>query len=284
MEWLNQLQMISSKNFKLTQDNYYDSESEWPYQSKTWFQKFLDCEAAALAALKSPLPVTKKATPLLVGNYLHSYFESPHAHEQFIEENKDDIFFSSGKNKGKEKADFLQAEKMIESLEADDAFRKLYQGEKEVIVEGNIFGVQWKGKIDCLDLDNHVFYDLKTVDNIHKKHWNNELHQYVSFAEDRGYDTQMAVYRELIQQTFGVDCVPYIIAISKQDIPDKAIFRVPERITQKKMEMIEELQPRVEAVKNGEVKPVRCEHCDYCRSTKQLAGMRIKDIDEIEFY
>ncbi len=35
------------------------------------------------------------------------------------------------------------------ALEQEEAFLNLYQGEKEVIVTGEIGGVLWKGKIDC---------------------------------------------------------------------------------------------------------------------------------------
>jgi hypothetical protein len=43
------------------------------------------------------------------------------------------------------------------------------------------------------------------VDDIHKRHWNDYYKQWQSFVEDRGYVLQMAVYRELIKQVYGVN-------------------------------------------------------------------------------
>lgn len=277
------IQKISSKTSEilLNSDNYYSNESDWEYQSKTWFTKFINCEAEALAELKVDWEPNGSLTPLLVGNYLHSYFESSEAHQAFLDEHPEELFKYGNPEKGL-KSDFIKANKMITALDEDEKFRALYQGNKEVPVEGELFGVQWKGKIDCLDLDRHIFLDLKTVDDIHKKHWSEEQHAYVSFAEARGYDMQMAIYQELIKQTFGVVCVPYIIAVSKQDIPDKAVLSIPDYLMDYRMKEIDEKQPRIEAVKNGQEKPKRCEHCDYCRATKQLES--ITSIDNIEFY
>lgn len=276
-------QKISSDNSQtLTSDNYYDVKSDWPYQSKTWFAKFEQCEAAAVAELKGDWQPDGDVTPLLVGNYLHSYFESSEAHEAFIKENESDIISSKGQTKGQPKAPFKQADRMIKTLEDDANFQALYQGDKEVVVQGNLFGVEWKGKIDCLDLDRQLFLDLKTVDDIHKKHWDNSQYRYVSFAEIRGYDMQMAIYKELIKQTFGAECTPFIIAVSKQSVPDKGVYSIPDYLMDSRMHEIKDRQPRIEAVKNGQVKPKRCEHCDYCRKTKELDV--IVGIDEIEFY
>lgn len=265
----------------LSRDNYYDHSTDWPYQSKTWYQKFITCEAEALAELKGDWNPEKNATPLLVGNYLHSYFESEEAHDRFLEEHKKELYKYGNPERGI-KSDFKKADNMIEALEYDPSFQALYKGDKEVIVKGELFGVNWKGRIDCLNLEKGYFLDLKTVDDIHKKHWSDSQKRYVSFIEARGYDMQMAIYQELIEQTFGVKCTPYIIAVSKQDIPDKDIFSIPDYFMASRMLEIKDGQERVEAVKNGEVEPKRCEHCDYCRSTKKLSA--ITPMDEIEIY
>jgi len=265
----------------LNANNYYDVATDWPYQSKSWFWKFMQCEAEALAELKGEWEPNRKLTPLVMGNYLHSYFESQEAHERFVQENVKEIFKYGNPEKGL-KSEFKQAEKMINTLEHDENFKALYQGDKEVPVTGELFGVKWKGKIDCLDLERGIFLDLKTVDDIHKKHWSDKQKAYVSFAEDGGYDMQMAVYQELIEQTFGVRCQPFIIAVSKQDIPDKGIFSIPEYLLDKGLQEIDELQPHIQAVKDGTEKPVACGHCDYCRAAKQLDD--IVPIDKIEFY
>ncbi|MCT2898504.1 hypothetical protein EFM54_05740 [Lentilactobacillus buchneri] len=266
---------------KLSQSNYYSNDQDWLTQSKSWFWKFEQCEAEALAELKGDWEPQQDDTPLLVGNYLHSYFESAEAHQKFIEAHADELC-KYGKPERGIKKQFQDADKMIHALESDPTFQKVYQGDKEVIVTGTIFGVKWRGKIDCLDLEHHMFYDLKTVDDFHKKHWAPDQRAPVSFAEARGYDMQMAVYKELIKQTFGVECTPLIIAVSKQKVPDKGIFSIPDYLMDYRMEQIKSDQPHIQAVKEGREKPVPCGHCDYCRSYKVLND--VIDIDQIPFY
>jgi hypothetical protein len=266
---------------KLSQSNYYSNDQDWLTQSKSWFWKFCQCEAEALAELKGDWEPQQDDTPLLVGNDLHSYFESPEAHQKFIEEHADKLCKYGNPAKGIKKA-YQDADKMIKALDSDPTFKQIYHGDKEVIVTGTIFGVKWRGKIDCLDLEHHMFYDLKTVDDFHKKHWSPDQRAPVSFAEARGYDMQMAVYKELIKQTFDVECTPLIIAVSKQKVPDKGIFSIPDYLMDYRMEQIKNDQPHIQAVKEGREKPVPCGHCDYCRSDKVLND--VIDIDEIPFY
>lgn len=120
--------------------------------SVSQYKNFLKCPAAALAKLKGDWQPLSDPIALLVGNYVHSYFEDLTVHEKFKEENKNRMF-SSRKPYGLLK-DFKIAEQMIDRLIVEDAFLNLYQGEKEVIVTGELFGVEWKGKIDCLNLED----------------------------------------------------------------------------------------------------------------------------------
>ncbi len=50
--------------------------------------------AAALAKLKGDWQPSSDPIALLVGNYVHSYFEDLAVHEKFKEENKDRMFSS----------------------------------------------------------------------------------------------------------------------------------------------------------------------------------------------
>lgn len=270
------------KPSQLTRDNYYSNEQDWLTQSKSWFWRFDKCEAEALAALKGDWNPPENLEPLLVGNYLHTWFESKKAHDIWLSEHANDIISKSGKTKGQPKKAFRQADSMITALEDDTNFQKLYQGQKEVIVTGTLFGVKWRGRIDCLNLQRGQFYDLKTVDDIHKKHWIEDSNKPVAFAQERGYDMQMAIYQELIYQTYGVKCEPLIIAVSKQDQPDKGVFSIPDYLMENAMNTIEHDQPHIEAVKAGTEEPTACGHCAYCRSKKLLED--VIPIDEIPFY
>ena len=64
-----------------------------------------------------------------------------------------------------------------------------------------------------------------------------------------------------------------IVAVSKEKTPDKAIINMTDN-----QRLIDELgkveanMPRILAVKSGEVDPIFCGQCDYCKSVKQLSG------------
>ncbi|WP_156249822.1 PD-(D/E)XK nuclease-like domain-containing protein [Limosilactobacillus equigenerosi] len=270
---------------ELTQNNYYAHETDYHYLSFSLYKDFMKCEAAALAKLKEDWQPTSNPTPLLVGNYVHSTFESEQAHEKWLnrselgDKTNRELMMTKPTKKdpdGHLRAEFKLADEMIKTLKDDDLFNFVYQpgdGEKEVIVTGKMDGIQWKGKIDSLNLERGYFVDLKTVDDIHKKHWIADESRWGNFIESRGYVMQMAIYKELIKQTFGVDCQPYMFAVSKQTPPDKmafdfqgdAIFQMEEAIQQ-----IKENQGNIIEVMTGEEKPKYCGKCEYCRSTKKI--------------
>ena len=274
----------STTSMKLTKSNYYSHDTDFQYMSFSVFKDFEKCEAATLAKLKGDWEPTSNPEPLLVGNYVHSYFESPEAHQEFVEANKSEMISTRGKTKGQLKSSYKVADDMIKALSEDDFFNYVYMpGEKEVIVTGELFGHQWKGKIDSLCLDRGYFCDLKTVDDFHKGHWNPELRQKVNFVEDRGYHMQAEIYQELIRQTFDVDCQPYIFGVSKQPIPDKIAISFDgdgQFLMQSALEKIKNDQDRFWQVLMGEEKPKACGKCDYCRQGKQLAGFtEVSDIE-----
>lgn len=276
--------LTTSKTIKLTKSNYYSHDTDFQYMSFSVFKDFEQCEASTLAKLKGDWEPTSNPEPLLVGNYVHSYFESPEAHQEFVEANKSEMVSTRGKTKGQLKSSYKVADDMIKALSEDDFFNYVYMpGEKEVIVTGELFGHQWKGKIDSLCLDRGYFCDLKTVDDFHKGHWNPELRQKTNFVEDRGYHMQMAIYQELIKQTFGIDCQPYIFGVSKQPIPDKIAISFDgdgQFLMQSALEKIKADQDRFWRVLMGEEKPKRCGKCEYCRQGKQLAGFT--EVSQIE--
>lgn len=271
------------QTFNLNQSNYYSDQSNWLYRSKSQYWDFLQCESRALAKMKGEYKPNTNQTPLLFGNYLHSFFESKQAHQKFLNEHKKDFYRYGKKSKGL-KGDFKQADKCIHALCQDSGFRALYQGEKEKIVTGNIDGIDWMGKIDCLDVEHARFYDLKTVDDIHKKHWNQSERRYVDFTVDRGYITQMAIYQELIEQTYGIKCTPIIIAVSKQPVPDKAVIIFDDADLREALNDVRMRQDHINHVINGEQEPKSCGECDYCRGKKSILDIDFETAGHIELY
>lgn len=273
----------------LTQENYYE---DMDFLSFSRYKRYIECEAKAYASDFWNYDSNTDNTALLVGNYVHSYFESDEAHKKFIEDYEDELLAKTGKNKGRLKSNFLIAESMIDTLKGDDNFKRLYHGysedelEKEMIVVGEIEGVPFKGKLDSVNLSRGYFVDLKTMKSIYSEEYNRELRQRVPAVVNNilnyKYHGQLAVYRELLRQTIGSDFRACIVAVSKESIPDKEIIKVDEEWLSEGLEEIKDNIKHVWDVINGVEKPKRCGRCDYCRSTKKLAGIvSMNDLMEV---
>lgn len=248
--------------------DYYSKESDTIYWSVSQYKRFRECEARALAELQGNWTDTRDNTALIVGNYVHSYFESQEAHEAFVEENKGDLLAKTGKTKGKLKKDFFVGEEMITSLKEDKNFMALYRGDKEVAITGDINGVTFKGKIDCLNVERGYFVDIKTTKGaIDDTIWTGK--ERVPWFEAYGYILQMAVYAKLLEDTYGRPFEPIIYAVTKENPPDTRAIRI-QNINAMAAE-IEELESRIERldeVKKGRVPAEPCGHCEYCREKK----------------
>lgn len=262
---------------ELTQENYYQDKS---YLSNSRFKEYQKCQARAYAMDRGEWQEERDETALLLGNYVHSYFESTEAHEQFLAENGDKLLAKTGKNKGKLKSDFLVGDKMIASLKDDEGFSRLYNGypsdqvEKEMIVYGELEGVPVKGKLDSVNLSRGYFVDLKTMKSIYSEEWNGELKERVPMAVNNilnfGYHGQLALYQELLRQMTGRDFRPLIVAVSKENVPDKEILKIDEEWLEEGLNKLRADIVEVWAVAQGQQNPKQCGRCDYCRSQKKL--------------
>ena len=262
---------------ELTQENYYQDTSRLSYSR---YKRYKQCQAKAYAIDNGIWVEERDETPLLLGNYVHSYFESAEAHEKFMTENGDKLLAKTGKNKGRLKSDFIIGDKMIESLKDDDGFNRLYHGyssdnvQKEMIVCGEIEGVPVKGKLDSVNLSRGYFVDLKTMKSIYAEEWNADLRKRVPAAVNNilnfGYHGQLALYRELLKQMTGKEFRPLIVAVSKETVPDKDILKIDEEWLEEGLAKIRENIVHIWQVIQGEVKPAKCGHCDFCRSQKKL--------------
>jgi len=177
--------------------------------------------------------------------------------------------------KFKKFAYIIKADEVIACLRADELAMRFLSGEAQPILTGEINGIMWKGKLDIL-LDT-CFVDLKTARTLGKvwckvlmpdggKPRNVELDWY----EERNYWLQLAVYQELLRQKIGKQLVPCILAVSKEDPPDKDFiaFDNQHRLDQELEFNIKNAQ-RYTDIKNGKVEPTAID-CDYCRSVKKL--------------
>lgn len=252
----------------LTKENYHSIEADRHYMSNSQYKNFLECEAKAMAKLdgwKEP-----ESDALLLGSYVHAYFEGPEALEDFKATTKG-LFVTKGDRKGEILAKFQFADAMIETLKNDALCQFVMRGEKEVILSAEFAGVPWKIKIDHYNPDSNRFADIKTTADIRKEIWDPQ-NGYVTFVEAYGYVTQMALYAEIERIATGRDgwIEPIIVAVSKQDPPDKEVIGFKAYDIEVALEEVKRNMPRILEVKAG-AEPNRCEKCRYCRETKQLS-------------
>ena len=162
-------------------------------------------------------------------------------------------------------------------------------GKKQIILTGEIAGVPFKGKVDslldakaCQDIvklfpetaaalgesprgaivDQKVMRDLQPV-------WSDEDHCKLPFVEAYGYDIQGAVYWELEGHE-----LPFVLAVgTKEAVTDLAALTISEADLTSALYQVEDRAPYYQKIKRGEIQPRRCEHCDYCKATRQLTSI-----------
>lgn len=245
---------------KLTNDNYFSPEASREYFSVSQYKTFLDCPARAMAEIRGEYkqPMT---TALLVGSYVDAYFEG--SLDKFKEEHPE-IF----KKDGTLKADYIQAETIIERIEADELFMEYMSGKKQVIKTATMFGAKWKIKIDAYHPCDKIV-DLKVMRSL-------ERIMGKSFVEHWMYDLQMAVYSEveyLASRRKKIQRLPtYLAVATKEDETDIEIIHIPHWRREECLADVEKNMPKFIAYKSGELEAPRCERCAFCRTTKKLTA------------
>jgi hypothetical protein len=253
---------------KLTQRNYYSTKANMEYMSVSQFKSFEKCPHATLAELKGEYE-REKTTALLVGSYVDAYFEGSLAN--FIRDNPE-IF----KKDGTLKAEYIQAEAIIQRILKDKLFTEYLSGKKQVIMTGEICGVPVKIKVDSLHPDKIV--DLKIMRDFENvKDFDKGV---LPWFEAWGYDLQGAVYQEIVRQNTGKTLPFYLAAATKEKITDIDIVHVNQKSLDFAMERFKRDVEMFDAIKKGIIEPDRCEKCEYCKSTKILT----EPTDSEEFY
>lgn len=265
----------------LTTENYYSREANMEYMSVSQFKRFSSCPAAALAELRGEYaPAASPA--MLVGGYVDAWFsgELPLFQAQHPE-----IF----RRDGTLKSEYCKAQDIIARMEADELFSLLMSGAKQVIVTGEIAGVPFKGKVDSLldaaacreivrrfpeteavlgALPRGVIVDQKVMRDLGPV-WSQEEGRKLPFVEAYGYDLQGAVYRALEGHN-----LPVVLAVgTKENEPDLASLSISDADLTSALYQVEDRAPYYQKIKLGEIKPRRCERCDYCRRTRKLTSI-----------
>lgn len=252
----------------LTAENYYSKEANLEYMSVSQFKDFngtygkMACEFEAVEKMYDRWQ-PEKSTALLIGSYVDSYFEG--SLELFKKENTE-IFTQ----KGELKAPFKKAEEIIARIERDQYFMKFLSGEKQKIMTFELFGVQWKIKMDSY-LPGIAIVDLKIMASITDLKWVRDL-GYLDFVRYWGYDIQGAVYQKGVEIVTGKKLPFYIAAATKENEPDIRIIQITQNYLDEALHVVEANIPRIMRVKSGEVLPDKCELCDCCRHHRVLTG------------
>lgn len=250
----------------LTAENYFTREAEEEFLSVSQYKKFIGslgkigCEAKAIAELKGEW-ADKKSTALLVGSYVDSHFEG--TLDLFKAQNPE-IFTQ----KGTLKSEYKRAEEVINRIERDAYFMGHMEGEKQVIMTGELFGAEWKIKIDSY-FPNQLIVDLKCMKSLREANYLKDF-GYMDFIRFWGYDIQGAVYQKIVEINTGKQLPFKIAAASKEEYPDIEVIQVEQPILDAALAEVEKNILKILSLKNGDYEPVRCGCCNYCRHTKVL--------------
>lgn len=274
----------------ITNENYFSHENQMKYMGSSQYKAFDmshgGCEARAMAEIRGEYS-RPSSTALLVGSYVDAHFEGT---LDIFRAQHPELF----KKDGTLKSDYEKANNIIARMEEDELYMMLMSGKKQVIRTGEIAGVPFKIKIDSLPdgaqceeivrrfpetapvfgfcdgaiVDQKCMRDMEPV-------WSDTEHTKLPFVEAWGYDVQGAIY-----QAVEGNMLPFILAVgTKENATDLAALTIGDADLAAKLAEIEENAPRYQAIKQGEIEPNRCGHCEYCRATKKLT--RIIDYKEI---
>lgn len=250
----------------LNNENYFSKEADREYLSVSQYKNFMGtlgkpaCEAEAMALLNGEWE-REKTTALMVGSYVDAHFEG--SLDLFRAQNP--LLF---KKDGGLKAEYVKAEEIINRIERDELFMKYMSGEKQVIMTAEMFGAQWKIKIDSY-LEGKAIVDLKVMRELHKAEYTKD-YGYMDFIQYWGYDLQGAIYQEVVYRNTGERLPFFIAAASKEKETDIELIWIPDDHLREKLIEVEQNTPKILALKGGGIEPIRCELCDYCKHTKVL--------------
>lgn len=243
---------------KLTKDNYFSTEANTSYWSVSQFKAFTDCEARAIAELNGDYERTE-TKDLLIGSYVDAYFSGEL--DTFIGKHPE----LYNKRTGELKVDYQRANEIIRVAEFDPMFMDYLNGKKQVIMTGELFGVQWKIKVDVLHDDKIV--DLKVMRDMQPIFKDGERK---TFIDAWGYDIQGFIYQQIVMANTGKKLPFYLAVLTKEKAPDHEIIHIPDYRLNSAGELVKYYIDKYEPIKRGIEKPTGCGACDWCRSQKKL--------------
>jgi hypothetical protein len=197
---------------------------------------------------------------MIVSSYIDAYISDELVE---FEMNNPDIFLKNGNLK----AEYRQAEEVIEQMQNDEMFWKYLQGKHQKIMTGKIAGVPIKIKTDSYFKDKAII-DLKAIASLDLI-WDDKDKCKKNFVDFYKYTLQAALYQEVVYQRTGKR-LPFIIAVAtKEKYSQRQLLQIPQDVMDRELEFLKSYLPHLQAVKQGKIEPVSCGCCNYCLSKKK---------------
>ena len=244
----------------LTSKNYFSPRANRLYFSASQVKAFKKCEAMAMAEIRGKY-VRPASTALLVGSYVDAALTGDL--DAWLYEHPE-----VRKKDGTLKSEFMQAHEMVERAWSDHVFKEYLRGRHQAIMTGKIFGVPFKAKFDALRDDRIV--DLKTVRDMQPVYMPGQGR--VDFATAWDWPLQMAIYQKIVEINKGVKLPCYLAVITKETPADIAVVQIEQERMDAELAWLEQVLPRYEMIKAGEILPERCGQCAFCRETHRITG------------
>lgn len=278
------------QKFSLTPDNYYTLEADQAYCSASQYLDFIGrpaiqgCEARAMAKLSGEYKEeTTKA--MLIGSILDTLWELDDLDIteklNIIADKYPECVSSRGATKGELKSEFKQAIQLYQRTLKDELFCKFMSGQKQVIMTGEIEGVPFKIKMDSY-IPDVAIVDLKTTQDASRNYrkYIEDSGNRETFYRAMGYDTQLAIYREIVRQNTGKTLRCYLACIDKKDHPLPQIIELTPKMLDEALATVKANLGTVKMLKAGDVKTYcRCEECDYCRDTYKCKVLSAEEFE-----
>ena len=204
----------------------------------------------------------ERGRALVLGSYVDAMLTgSAREQEQFIEENRSELF----KKNGDPYADIEQANEAIARIREQPLMMKYLSGGHQKIMTGMIEGVPFKIRMDSFRPGEYIA-DLKYMASLRSPNLFEPMVKYW------GYDLQAACYQEIVFQNTGKRLPFYFIVATKEKPSHLAVGEINQWNMDEAMEVVRKNIARFQKIKNGEFPPERCEDygCDYCTATKIL--------------
>lgn len=270
---------------KLTSKNYYNKEANVSFMSVSQFKAFRNCEAAALAELRGEYE-RPKSKALLLGSFVDEMLTgTKKSKAKFVLENREELFQKSSKvlklgdeeleemlqdssfniysAENKPYAEIVQALDTIEKIKRQPLMMKHFKSRHQTIMTGEIAGVPFKIKMDNYKPGEFIS-DGKYMASLRSPNLFEPMVKYW------GYDIQGAVYQEIVRQNTGKR-LPFYLDIATKETPTHlAVAEINQFDLDEALEIVKEMAPRYQAIKNGKIEPTRCGEygCNYCTETE----------------